>query len=343
MTNRRLHLGAWLVLLALGISSLATAAPPVRINNLVTRLQFSPQDKGRIQDYADYWCAQLEHADPGEVKSIRQSLLDPLKTPGGVSEVFRLTYSDALLARLEAIVKAEDPLAAYNAIQVIGTLSTPDGLRVLLEHCDVADEPRFGIRLWVAKSLHISVNQDTLRANDVNRALRRLGLAAGRETDWLVLRRQFELMAAVNTAVSRDVLLGMLASVTERMTKDGANPNQLIDAVFPALKLIRDQFIALPPNDRQTIGKELAPTLVEICDLARTHWDKAQDSTLKDAYGGAVFLSESLLTMITQAVGSSRADLRTALGEAWKQRDKPRFEADHRKWQGFVRQPPFDP
>ena len=343
MTKRRLHPGVWLVLLTLGLSFVfvATAAPPARINNLVSRLSFSPQDLNRIKDFADFWCRQLEHADPGEVKAIRQSMLDPLKAPGGVSEVFRLAYSDAVLGQLKPLVQSDNPLLAYNAIHIIGSLGTPDALRILLDHCDVTNEPRFGVRLWVAKCLNVSVNKGALRQNDVNRALRRLGRAAGRETHWLVLRRQFEVIASVQGEVSREVFFDVLSSVADQMAADDKGPSSLMKAVRPAVKLIRDRFLLLAPADQNDIGRELAPILGDICSAAEIHWDMAQVSSLKKSYGGAVADSEHLLTFINNQLPNAPPGPQTRLGEAWKQKDKPRFETDHDKWMGILSRPPY--
>jgi hypothetical protein len=328
-----------LALLVAAVPAAVQAAPPARINNLVGRANFTVQDRNRIQDWAEYWSDTLQHAGPEEAREASQALVDPVGSPVLVSEVFRLEYTKAALPGLQQIIATHNPLTTGYAMRVVGMLGTPDAMEVLLDHCDVADEKDFGTRLWAAKAISIAIGLNTLGQNDVNRALRRLGRAAGRETEWLILRRQFEAVATVRSNVSREVYLAILEKTTERMAEQNDGPSELMGAAYPALVRIRNAWLDLPPLEQEKFGPKLAPILCDVCTVAQKHWDKAQDSSLKDAYGGAISISEILLTMIIdQQAGAGPT---TSMSRYWKERDKPRFADDHDKWKAILRQPPF--
>ena len=124
--------------------------------------------------------------------------------------------------------------------------------------------------------------------------------------------------------------------------QSGNIPCELMQAVYPALKRMRDDLIVLGREEQQSFGRVLAPVLCDICSVAQAHWDSAQDDLVaKIAYGGAVQISESMLLLIDPELRPGQRAPKTALGRAWKDRDEPRFTADHDKWQSIIAKPPY--
>ena len=103
------------------------------------------------------------------------------------------------------------------------------GLESIVRHVSIKEQPKFGIRLWAAKAFAIAVEQGTIPPNEINPALRQLAAAAGQETRWLILRRQFEAMAAVDSKVSRDVQVEALATIVKQIGEDEAPRRELGD------------------------------------------------------------------------------------------------------------------
>lgn len=342
MHSRRFIWGVPLVLLAVATAPLARAAPPARgITNLANRTFLDLADKNRIHDWARHWSDELAAGDPTEVARARAKLIEPLKAVQ-VGGVFRLEYANVLLPRLQKIIGGGNPHTAFNATQVVGVVGTDQALEIIVSHCDIADEESLGIRLCAAESFETAVRQGTLTTNDISRGLRRLGKAARREKHWLVLRRQFEAISAVDSDVSRDVQLKVLEETTERMSENAPGPSDLMRALYPALKYLRDSYIKLPHPKQAPFGKVLAPVLCKVCTVANRHWEKAQDDPeAKRIYGGAIQISETLLLVIHGRVQPDRNPPRTALDRAWREKDKPRFDLDHVKWQSILAKPPY--
>lgn len=336
MTGRRVISG---LLLAAAFAASAAAAAPPRINHLTNEPRLSDRDRAAIREYAEYWCDQLMSDDPEKVDEARVRLIEPLRAVQ-ITEVFRFEYSDDALDRLQKVVAGGNPQSAVGAVQVMALLGTPRALEALVELADITKEKRFGVRLWAAKAFPLAVQQGTVPENDVNRALRQLGQAASREEDWLILRRQFEAIVSVEGRTSRDVQINVLEATTKRMGQ-GPAPSDLMQAIYPSLKLLRDEYLQMKTIDQGLFGKALAPALGEVCTVADRHWDQAQASdAARKAYGGAVLISETLLTMIHGTVGGT--SVRTQLGPAWRDRDRGRFNADQNTWQAILRQPPYN-
>lgn len=330
-----------LMFLAVGIASLAWGGPPAIGSGLPGAANLTPQQRSNIREYASFWCDQLASSGQDDVAKVRQNLVEPFRAPR-VRDLFRYEYAQAALPQLQEIISGDNPLTAVNAMLVVGFLGTERALETIVDHCDIEDEPRFHVRLWAAKALVIAVEQESIAERDVNRALRRFGHAAGREEKWLILRRQFQALASVNGPVSREVQLSVLGDTADRMMQSGNIPCELMQAVYPALKRMRDDLIVLGRNEQQSFGRVLAPVLCDICSVAQAHWDNAQDDLVaKIAYGGAVQISESMLQLIDPELRPGQRAPKTALGRAWKDRDEPRFSADHDKWQSIISKPPY--
>ncbi len=342
MYSRRFIWGVPLVLLAVATTPLARAAPPARgITNLANRAFLDLADKNRIHDWAQHWSDELAAGDPTEVARARAKLIEPLKAVQ-VGGVFRLEYANVLLPRLQQIIGGGNPHTAFNATQVVGLVGTDQALEILVSHFNIANEKSLGIRLCAAESFETAVRQGTLTTNEISRGLRRLGNAAEQEEHWLVLRRQFEAIYSVDSDVSREVQLNVLERTTERMSANPPGPSDLMQALYPALRFLRDGYMKLPIAQQGPFGKVLAPVLCNVCSVANRHWEKAQDDPeAKKIYGGAIQISETLLQVIHGRVQPDRNPPRTALDRAWREKDKPRFDLDHVKWQSILAKPPF--
>lgn len=319
----------------------AIGAPPPRITQLADAANLSERDRQDIRDYSEFWCGELANEDPAIVDTAREKLADPLVRPVRVSEVFRFTYAEALLPHLEVVLQGGTPQAAVSAMQIAGKLGTPQALETITDHASSDDEQAFGIRLWAAKSFPIAVGEKALPPNEIDRAVRLFGDAAGREPNWLVLRRQFEAIASVKGDASRDEQVRVLRSTTDRMDKQ-EGPCDLMQAAYPALKLMLDEYLKLDPTQQKSFGKELAPVLIDLVTVANNHWDSAQeDDVARGVYGGAIHISENLLRLIDGTVRPRSAGPRTELGPAWQNRQKSRFSDDQEKWRSVVSRPPY--
>ena len=300
----------------------------------------SEANRRAIRQYSEYWSAKLTDEDPGMVDKARGKLSDPLKAVQ-VGDVFRVEYTRAVLPGLTEALASGRPQAAVSAMQVVALLGTPRALEVIVENSSMEDQDDFGIRLWAAKSFPTAVRQGTLPQNEINKALRHFGHAARREESWLILRRQFEAIASVHSAVSRDVQLNILRVTTDRMAKN-RDSSDLMAAAYPALKLLRDEYLRLDAVDQKPFGKELAPVLCDVCSVANEHWEDAQDdSETRQIYGDAIHISETLLFLIDPNQRPGQRSPQTKLGPAWQDRDGERFKADHSLWQAVLRRPPY--
>lgn len=329
------------LLVAVTFASSSAAAAPPRISQLADRSNLTEQDLRSIEQFASHWCEQLNDGDPAEVDQARDKLAEPLRAVE-VGSVFRMQYTQAALPGLKAAIDDGKPQAAVNAMQILAQLGTPRALEVIVANADEQDQPDFGIRLWAAKSFPLAVSQGTLPQNEINKALRSFGHAAQREDNWLVLRRQFEAVASVDGVVSRDVQLDALRQMTERMAEVNPGPSDLMHAAYPALKLVRDEYLRLNAADQKPFGKELAPVLCDVCTVANVHWKNAQaDTEAKEIYGGAIHISENLLRLIDPDQRPGQRSPQTQLGPAWNNRNERAFRADHQQWQAVLSKPPY--
>lgn len=344
MTDRRSIFGALVVALAF-LSPATRAAPPPRISHLTDVAVINQRNKDLIAGYAEYWCRQLRDPDPELIEEAQDKLIEPLRAVQ-VREAFRVEYTRAALPCLGDVVEKGELQSRVNAMQVVAWLGTPRALEVILDHANAENQPDFATRLWAALSFPVAVDQGTLPQNEINQALRKFGKAAKEEKSWLILRRQFEAIAWVESPVSRELQVEILKSTTRRMAANNPGPSDLISATYPALKLIRDEYLQLVdrPDEQKPFGKELAPVLCDVCSVANAHWEQAQEnSAAKNEYGGAIHIAENLLRLIDPDQRPGARTPQTQLGPAWKKSDQPRFIADHHKWQAVLSAPPYNP
>ncbi len=332
-----------LVLAAVVCSALGDPPP---INGLVGQDPLSPQGRLQVRTYAEFYCNQLGTGDIPVAEHAKRQLLDPLRSPV-ISGDFRQQYSKVLVRNLAAVIDSDKPHAAVNAMQLIGSLGTDRALDVIKDHIDTQQESRFEIRLWAAKAFQMAAEPGRLKADDLNPLLRQFGVACRNETEPLVLRRQFEAIASVERPVARAVLLGAISKkLDERQAQ--TEPSRLMDAIYPALRLLRIQYLnpRLLAADQEVFGKEIAILLYKVFEVGSAHWDTIQtdEKTRKEfggSYKGAIGLAESFLKTIDRTVRAAEPP-RTQLIVAWENVDKPRFEAEHQDWRAVLAGPPYN-
>jgi hypothetical protein len=329
-------------LAAAAISIAAEGAAPRAIGHLATERVLTEANRADIRAYATEWSGKFASEAPEEVDEARARLFDPLRAVK-ISQEFRFEYARAVLPGLDKAIAEGTPHGAVNALQIAALLGTPEALNLVVAHMSAEDEKADDIRLWAAKSFAPAVRQGVVPENDVVKALRHLERAAAREDNWLVLQRQFEAIASVESPLSREIQVDVLRSLTARMQKQ-KGPSELMQAAYPALLLIRNRYMNLGGPDQELVGKSLAPILHDLCTVAQGHWDRAQaDAAARQSYGGAVNISENLLKVIDSRVRPATPAPRSEMWPAWSDRDKARFVTGNDQWASVVRRPPYSP
>ncbi len=336
--NRPQSKSAAFVAFILGVVVSAALGNPPPITSLVGQSSLTPQQRDQIRTYGEFYCNQLATGDIPAVERAKRQLLDPMRAPMVTGE-FRSKYSKVLTPCLGGVIDGDNPHAAVNALQLLGFLGTPAALDVLKDHIDSKDEDCFEIRLWAARAFKMAAEAGRLQADDLNPLLRQLGAACRSETEPPVLHRQFEAIASVNSSIARDVLLSAIGKKLDEL-QGQADPSRLMDAIYPALVSLRDQYLRLDRNEQVTFGAKIAPQLSKVFGVGSTHWDKAHQEEVGRSYPGAIRVAENFLKAIDRTVRAAEPP-RTQLGAAWENVDKPQFEAGHQDWHAVLTAPPY--
>ena len=336
-----LRLAACLVTLAVVAEGLAKAPPrPLSRDIISATSPLSVQELAQVENWAEYWCRRLDSDDPQAVENARDEVLRPLTSLLRPSDLFRFQYSKVALPHLKNAIASPHPHAAVNAMIVLPLLGSDRALQLLLEHCDQRNEPRRYVRQRAAAGAKAMLNPRrpfNLRQAAVRNAVRELRDAARNEPDWLILRHQFEAMAEVNDPGARGHLVNALEAVVERVALVNGEPSALIEAVYSAVYRLRNRFVTLSLDEQQELGRKLAPVLDRVCEVARIHWNVAQDDPeAKKTYGGAIKVCEEFLKIIHQQMRADRSAPRTQLKRHWDDRNKPRFEVDKQQWSDII-------
>ena len=341
-----IRLFACLVTLAVVAEGLAQAPPrPLSRGIISATSDLSDQQLKQVRNWADYWCSRLDSDDPAAVKNAREEVLRPLKSLTRVSDQFRFAYSKVALPHLKNAIASDHPHAAVNAMIVLSLLGSDRALQLLLEHCDQQNEPRRYVRQRAAAGAKAMLNPDrpfNLTPAAVKNAVRGLRDAAQNESDWLILRHQFEAMAEVDDPGARGHLVKALGVVVERVALVNGEPSTLIEAVHSAVYRLRNRFLELPLDEQRQLGRKLAPVLDGVCEVARIHWEMAQDDpAAKRTYGGAIRICEEFLRFIDSQIRADQSAPRTQLKRHWDDRNKPRYEVDKERWSKIIQAAPY--
>jgi hypothetical protein len=186
--------------------------------------------------------------------------------------------------------------------------------------------------------------RNQINQRPVDAATRDLARAAKEETNWLVLLRQFEALGSLNTQAARDEELDVLTRVADRMAQiDG--PSDLIHAVFPAVIAIRDRMLdpTIPPATLMAMGKKTAPVLGEVLEVAKAHFDIAQQGEeSRETYGKLVAAIDQTITRIDKiVVPPEQRPPQAKLRESWEKKDKAGFTKDVETWQARFETPAY--
>ncbi len=337
---------AALVAFILGVVVSVALGDPRPITGLVGQIALTPQQRDQIRTFAEFYCNQLATGDIPDADQAKRQLLDPMRAPM-VTGDFRSAYSKVLTPCLGGVIDGDNPHAAANAMQLLGFLGTPAALDVLQDHIDSKDEDCFAIRLSAAKAFRMAAEAGRLEANDLNPLLRQFEAACRSETDPLVLRRQFEAIASIDSSVARGALLSAVGKKLEELQRQ-TEPSPLMEAIYPALVRLRDQYLnlRLGAADQKVFGKDVAHLLCKVFEVGLAHWDKIQSdeqtrTEIGRSYRGAIRVAESFLKTIDRTVRRAEPP-RTQLGTAWENVDKPRFEAGHEDWHAVLTGPPYN-
>ena len=329
----------WLIAaIALSMPCFAQSAPSIGMDITTTTAPLNEQQKATLEQYADAYVNALQGSDLDAASRAREQLIDPLGRPG-VTEAFRNEYSRVLMPKLGPLVEQqENHFAALNAIQVAAQMKTSDAMRLGQNHLDERREPRAPVRLWAAVAVRmaaIELIKNQVYARTVDTATRDVGRAAREETDWRVLLRQLQMLGSVNTTVARSEELNVLSAVAQRMAQQNG-PSDLIHAVFPVVMSMRERVLdaRLTPAEATAMGKDMAPVLGEVLDVAREHWDIVQQTEdTRTTYGNLVHVAEQTIQRIDSLVAPREQRAPQAqLRESWDKRDKQRFTQGVEQW-----------
>lgn len=343
------------VLAALAVSSGFADPPPVTPLTSANS-SFTQEQIGRIREFASFWADLLNMGPHGDVRRVKQKLIEPLRAPG-VTEVFRDEYSRQLAPELAVVVEKSDPHRAVNAMIVLANLGTEDAMDVMLDHCDVRGEPRPMVRMWAARGFTMMLEQgrlEVLKGKKVATMGRQLRQAIGDETDRFAIRQQLlALQAADRPSIPADTrrkvrehLVESMNVIADRAARAGIEKDEqpLLLSVFEPMRQMRTSLLdpARGFSEQREFGRMLGPSLAKVLDVARAHWQDAQgEPDLKAEYGELVRLAELFLGTIDGMVRPDDDTPVTTLADAWDDNDAKRFAEDLGRWQSVLGRPPY--
>ena len=182
----------------LAMASMATAQ--VRsISSIVGESSISPADESKIQKYAEGWAQQLLADDAELLEQAHTKLATPFDSDVRMTTYARMLYGKYLKEEFAPLLDRtnENEVAAVNALQILSLLGTEQACGVLLNHSDSSTEPRSALRLWASVGLGTSFLTGELPVNRVERYAKLLSNFTNKETQWFVLSRQFDSLAAL--------------------------------------------------------------------------------------------------------------------------------------------------
>jgi hypothetical protein len=329
----------WLIAaIALSVPCFAQNAPNIGMDMTSTTAPLRPEQKATLEQYIDAYLNALMGEDVESASRARGQLVDLMRRPG-VTAAFRDEYSRMLIPKLTPVVQQQDNhFAAINAMQIAAQVKTLESMRLGVNHVSERNEPREAVRVWAAIAVRLAATQlagNPVFARMVDTATRDVARAAKEETDWRVLLRQLQMLGSLQTPVAGSEELDVLSTIADRMARENG-PSELIHAVFPAVMSLRDRVLdnRLAPAAAANMGKALAPVLGEVLEVARAHFDSAQQSEAsRGTYGNLVTVTEVTIQRIDSLVAppTQRAP-QTQLRESWEKKDKARFNQGVEQW-----------
>ena len=299
----------------LTMASMATAQ--VRsISSIVGESSISPADESKIQKYAEGWAKQLLSDDAELLEQAHTKLAAPFDSDVRMTTYARMLYGKYLKKGFAPLLNQanENEVAAVNALQILSLLGTEQACEDLLKRSDSLTESRPALRLWASVGLGTSFLTGELSVNKVDRYAKLLSNFTNKETQWFVLSRQFDSLAALQGIPKldrndRDIfealsfelqtksLVRLLTSINSSSGTDLRV--QALPFIFPSLLL---QLVE-PSVDEQVKSETfdaILPELIGFVEYATSNNSIEEGTFLHSAYGGAAH-SASLL--ITRAIG----------------------------------------
>jgi hypothetical protein len=310
---------------------------------------FNDQEKRAVSACIAHWVDALNAGDPERARMAKRRLLDPLRAPA-VSPMFRDEYGRLLLRpALEPLLQsATDESACVNALQIVAALATDDALNFLRDRIDPSREQRLAVRLWAVNGVRmVALDRNTTATQrSFEACVREIGRAGDRESEWLVVMRHFEALAAIRSPLARDTQVELLRITLDRIAADPEGPSEFMQAVHKAAVLWMHQWVdrqLMPAAERAKLGKELAPELVRVWEIAMQHWESAADTEprMRAAYDGAIRSSESVLRLLDSELRGRTPPPSSAADTSWGNGSRDRFEQNVRQWREVLRQPPY--
>lgn len=299
------------------------------------------QQRQQVRAWVDWWSRELASGDADRVAQGRRRLLDPLRATT-VRLLFRETYSEFLVDRIETIVRESADLhVAVNALQIAAMLGTESAARLMTSIADPLEEQRPQVRLWAVHGVRTIFRTGVIDEGRYPGILRDLSRAGLRETNWLVLQRHFDALGAAGTDGARERQIALLNDVLNRIEENQDGPHDIIRAVHYAVVVFRDQFANLRRSEQQAFGTQAAPVIGRVFQIASKHWEQVDDANLTASYGGAVQISEAMLSIIDDLVRGENAAPQTRIGDAWASRNRQSFQQDSDRWLSVLRRPPY--
>lgn len=304
-----------ILVITLAISSTVTAQLR-SISSIVGESSISPEDEIKIQKYAEGWAQQLLAEDAELLEQAHTKLSNPFDSDVRMTPYARTLYGKYLKEGFRPLLDrtSENEMAAVNALQILSLLGTEQACGMLLHHADSSTETRSALRLWASVGLGTSFLTGELPVNRVDRYAKLLSNFTNKETQWFVLSRQFDSLAALQgipkldrsdrdtfEALSFELqtksLVKLLTSINNSVGTD--QRVQALPFILPSLLL---QIIE-PSVDDQVKSETfdaILPLLIDFVEYAASNNSTEEGTFLHGAYGGAAH-SASLL--ITRGIG----------------------------------------
>jgi len=290
---------------------LAVAQPQYRITNIVARTTINDDDANKIKNYASGWAQALLTTDSSELFDAQRHLIEPLEPEVEMSSYARSLYGKALKDSFAVILSedSDNEMAAVNALQVLSLLGTDQACRILLDHASTMEE-RGSLRLWSSIGLGKSFKSGVLSTRRITSNANTLADYASRESEWYIVARQFDSLAAMQDVPDRDQreqvelenqsLQLQTRALQELLDdlKNTAGGDMRVRALPFILPSLRYQLIepGIDAAARSEAQKNILPALIDFVDYSTAHAKVDRSNTdLLAAYGDAIFTAGLIL------------------------------------------------
>jgi len=287
-------------------------AQPRSISNIVDQSSISNDDEQKIQKYAVGWAELLLAEDADTLEQARGKLVDPFEPNVRMTPYARNLYGKYLKEGFQPLLNQSNAneMAAVNALQVLALLGTEQACGVLLKHADVSTEPRPTLRLWSSVGIGTSFLTGELQDNRIERYAQLLSNFTNKETEWFVLARQFDSLAALqsipgldtNTQDEFEVLSFQLQAQSLTKLLQSINDAEGVDHRVQALPFVLPSLMLqlIEPSVDSTVRDEtlntIVPPLVDFVAYAANNSPGEEDTFVHGSYGGAAHAASLLIS-----------------------------------------------